>query len=84
MVKKGNDRFRQSLARHLELVLQRLARFVLSDPSQTAAFIEAYARFIGERKEIEAKNMRWDRLIEDKTPEMTVWIQELKKSSTKG
>jgi uncharacterized protein YecE (DUF72 family) len=43
-----------------------------------------YARFIGDRKEIEAKTMKWDRLIEDKTSEMTVWIEELKKIVNNG
>jgi uncharacterized protein YecE (DUF72 family) len=44
----------------------------------------AYVRFIGDRKDIEAKTMKWDKLIEDKTPEMTVWINELKKIVAKG
>jgi len=44
----------------------------------------AYARFIGDRKAIEAKTKRWDKLIEDKTPEMTVWVNELKKITNKG
>ena len=36
-----------------------------------------YARFIGDRKE--AKTQRWDRLTEDKTSELIVWIEEFKK-----
>ena len=44
----------------------------------------AYVRFIGDRKGIEAKTTRWDKLIEDKTPEMTVWINELKKIVGRG
>lgn len=43
-----------------------------------------YARFIGDRKDIEAKTQRWDKVIEDKTPEMTVWANELKKIVNKG
>ena len=44
----------------------------------------AYARFIGDRKAIEAKTKRWDKLIEDKTPEMSIWVNELKKITDKG
>lgn len=44
----------------------------------------AYVRFIGDRKGIEAKTNKWDKLIEDKTPEMTVWVNELKKIVSKG
>ncbi len=44
----------------------------------------AYVRFIGDRKGIEAKTNKWDRLIEDKSPEMAVWINELKKIVNKG
>ncbi|HUF40844.1 MAG TPA: DUF72 domain-containing protein [Verrucomicrobiae bacterium] len=44
----------------------------------------AYVRFIGDRKGIEAKTAKWDRLIEDKTPEMTVWVHELKKIVNQG
>jgi uncharacterized protein YecE (DUF72 family) len=36
-----------------------------------------YARFIGDRKE--AKTQRWDHLTEDKTCELIVWSEELKK-----
>jgi uncharacterized protein YecE (DUF72 family) len=36
-----------------------------------------YARFIGDRKE--GKTQRWNHLIEDKTSELIVWIEELKK-----
>jgi uncharacterized protein YecE (DUF72 family) len=44
----------------------------------------AYARFVGDRKAIEAKTLCWDKLVEDKTPEMTVWIEELKKIVNRG
>jgi uncharacterized protein YecE (DUF72 family) len=44
----------------------------------------AYARFIGDRKDIEARTQKWDNLLEDKTPEMRVWIDELKKIVGKG
>ncbi|MGE5219427.1 MAG: DUF72 domain-containing protein [Chloroflexota bacterium] len=44
----------------------------------------AYVRFIGDRKGIEAKAKKWDKLIEDKTPEMTVWINELRKIVDRG
>ena len=44
----------------------------------------AYVRFIGDRKGIEAKTNKWDKLIEDKTGEMTVWTDELKKIVNKG
>jgi uncharacterized protein YecE (DUF72 family) len=36
-----------------------------------------YARFIGDRKE--GKTQRWNHLTEDKTSELIVWIEELKK-----
>jgi len=44
----------------------------------------AYVRFTGDRKAIEARTSRWDKLIEDKTPEMTLWVSELKKIVGKG
>ena len=44
----------------------------------------AYVRFIGDRKDIEAKTNRWDKVIEDKTTEMIVWTDELKKIVDKG
>jgi uncharacterized protein YecE (DUF72 family) len=43
-----------------------------------------YARFIGDRKGIESKTKKWDRVIEDKTDEMKVWVAELKKITSKG
>jgi len=43
-----------------------------------------YARFIGDRQGIERKTQKWDRLVEDKTQEMTVWTNELKKIVNKG
>ena len=44
----------------------------------------AYFRFIGDRKAIEAKTTKWDKLIEDRTPELAVWISELRKIVAKG
>jgi uncharacterized protein YecE (DUF72 family) len=44
----------------------------------------AYVRFVGDRKAIEWKTMMWNKLIEDKTPEMMVWINELKKIVSTG
>jgi uncharacterized protein YecE (DUF72 family) len=44
----------------------------------------AYVRFIGDRKAIEAKTLCWDKLVEDKTPEMAVWVGELKKIVNRG
>jgi uncharacterized protein YecE (DUF72 family) len=44
----------------------------------------AYVRFIGDRKAIECKTKRWDRLVEDKSDEMKVWISELKKITDRG
>lgn len=43
-----------------------------------------YARFIGDRKGIESKTRKWDRIIEDKTEEMKVWAEELKKITNRG
>ena len=43
-----------------------------------------YARFIGDRKGIEAKTQKWDKLIEDKSAEMAIWSNELKKIVSKG
>jgi len=43
-----------------------------------------YARFVGDRKRIAAKTQKWGKLVEDKTAEMTVWAQELKKIVAKG
>lgn len=43
-----------------------------------------YARFIGDRKGIEGKTQTWNRLIEDKTEEMKIWAEELKKIVDKG
>lgn len=38
-----------------------------------------YARFAGDRKAIESKTARWNRLVEDKTGEMKVWTEEIRK-----
>lgn len=43
-----------------------------------------YARFIGDRKAIEAKTRQWEKLVEDKTGEMATWAKELKKITDKG
>jgi uncharacterized protein YecE (DUF72 family) len=43
-----------------------------------------YARFIGDRKGIESKTKKWDRVIEDKSDEMKIWVPELKKITDKG
>jgi uncharacterized protein YecE (DUF72 family) len=43
-----------------------------------------YARFIGDRKGIENKTKKWDRLIEDKSAEMRLWADELKTIVAKG
>ena len=43
-----------------------------------------YARFVGDRKDIESKTKRWDRVIEDKSDEMKIWLTELKKITDKG
>jgi uncharacterized protein YecE (DUF72 family) len=43
----------------------------------------AYARFVGDHR-IEAKIKRWDTVIEDKTSEMSIWINELKKITDRG
>lgn len=44
----------------------------------------AYVRFIGDRKRIEGKTKRFDKLIEDKTEELSIWVDELKKIVNKG
>jgi uncharacterized protein YecE (DUF72 family) len=38
-----------------------------------------YVRFMGDRKAIESKTEKWDRIIDDKTAEMAVYANELKK-----
>jgi uncharacterized protein YecE (DUF72 family) len=43
-----------------------------------------YARFIGDRNGIERKTKKWDRVIEDKTEEMKVWVKELKRITNQG
>lgn len=43
-----------------------------------------YARFIGDRQGMEAKTDKWSQLVADKSSEMTVWAQELKKIVAKG
>jgi len=43
-----------------------------------------YARFMGDRKELESKNQTFDKLLEDKSDEMQVWANELKKIVANG
>lgn len=43
-----------------------------------------YARFMGDRKTIESKTQKWDTIIEDKSEEMSVWANELKKIVARG
>jgi uncharacterized protein YecE (DUF72 family) len=43
-----------------------------------------YVRFMGDRKELESQNQRFDKLLDDKTDEMQVWADELKKIVAKG
>jgi uncharacterized protein YecE (DUF72 family) len=43
-----------------------------------------YARFIGGRNAIESKTQSWNKLIEDKSAEMSVWSGELKKIVNRG
>ena len=59
--------------------IERLARAL---DVVTSDFV--YVRFIGDRNGIEAKTKKWDKVIEDKTTDMTVWTDELKKIVNKG
>jgi uncharacterized protein YecE (DUF72 family) len=43
-----------------------------------------YVRFMGDRKTLESKTQKFDRIRDDKTAEMTVWAHELKKIVAKG
>jgi uncharacterized protein YecE (DUF72 family) len=43
-----------------------------------------YVRFMGDRKAIESKTQKWNTLIEDRTEEMAVWANELKKIVAQG
>jgi uncharacterized protein YecE (DUF72 family) len=43
-----------------------------------------YARFIGERKSLEGQTKKWDKISEDKSDEMRVWVAELRKFTGKG
>jgi uncharacterized protein YecE (DUF72 family) len=43
-----------------------------------------YVRFIGDRKAIESKTQKWDKLIEDKSAEMSIWSGELKNIVNRG
>jgi len=43
-----------------------------------------YVRFMGDRKDLESKTHKFDRILEDKTDEMMIWIRELKKIVAKG
>lgn len=43
-----------------------------------------YVRFMGDRKDLESKTQRFDRLLDDKTDEMMMWASELKKIVARG
>jgi uncharacterized protein YecE (DUF72 family) len=43
-----------------------------------------YVRFMGDRKALEKKTTTFDRVIEDKTDEMTTWANELKRIVGRG
>jgi uncharacterized protein YecE (DUF72 family) len=43
-----------------------------------------YVRFMGDRKDLESKTHKFDRILEDKTGELTIWVRELKKIVAKG
>jgi uncharacterized protein YecE (DUF72 family) len=43
-----------------------------------------YVRFMGDRKALESKMERFDKVIEDKTDEMKIWAGELKKIAGNG
>jgi uncharacterized protein YecE (DUF72 family) len=43
-----------------------------------------YVRFMGDRGELESQTRRFDKLLDDKTDEMRVWADELKKIVAQG
>lgn len=43
-----------------------------------------YVRFMGDRKGIESKTQKYDTIIEDKTEDMSIWADELKKIVARG
>ena len=43
-----------------------------------------YVRFMGDRKGLETRTQTWDKVIEDKTEDMSVWASELKKIVNRG
>jgi uncharacterized protein YecE (DUF72 family) len=43
-----------------------------------------YVRFMGDRKELESQTQKFDKLLDDKTDEMIIWANELKKIVAKG
>ena len=43
-----------------------------------------YIRFMGDRKEPESQTQKFDKLLDDKTDEMTIWAGELRKIVAKG
>jgi uncharacterized protein YecE (DUF72 family) len=43
-----------------------------------------YARFVGEHSAAQSDTAKWDRLRQDKTAEMKVWVEELKKITSRG
>jgi uncharacterized protein YecE (DUF72 family) len=43
-----------------------------------------YVRFMGDRKEWENQTQKFDRLVDHKTDEMQVWVDELRKIVARG
>ncbi len=43
-----------------------------------------YVRFMGDRKDLEGKTQKFDKIIEDKAAEMTIWANEIKKIVSNG
>ena len=43
-----------------------------------------YIRFMGDRKDLESKTEKFDKIIEDKADQMKVWAAEIKKIAGKG
>ncbi|MGH7825618.1 MAG: DUF72 domain-containing protein [Candidatus Binatia bacterium] len=71
-----------SLAHVVNAWMPKLAR--LTEELDSAKGKCCYVRFMGDRKGIESKTQKWDKIIEDKTGEMAVWADELKKIVAKG
>jgi len=80
----------------LELLREHSVGFVLLDQAwmpridtlaQAVDLVTAdfcYVRFMGDRKGLEKKTQKFDRIIEDKTDDMKIWVEELKKIVAKG